>query len=317
MSALTPAQRQQAIGLYKRVIRTSRQTFAGDLATATAWRQMVRKEFIEGKTESDSENIEKSFAKWEDVIKVLQQNVVQGELNDKKSAFQLKFRPETELGSNESIKASRQKQMEDLRANKGKLACGGGGGNARSFSSLAAAASTTFSSSSSIASSSRAFSSSAILSAKDTEKSKHSSTVSSDRVPWAKDTIPRPVPHFGTLTVLSDGSTIQLHTTSPRGVTRLTRDPTNHPLWNPKADRRGAGDEDESGRLARFRRKFGGTEEQKSESVDVKAKSSASPTRGGFSEEDFEWMGVGGREAKGKAQQPVKKGAAGKGKGKK
>ena len=51
MSALTPAQRQQAIGLYKRVIRTSRQTFAGDVSTATAWRKMVRNEFVEAKAE--------------------------------------------------------------------------------------------------------------------------------------------------------------------------------------------------------------------------------------------------------------------------
>lgn len=311
MSALTPAQRQQAIGLYKRVIRTSRQTFAGDVSTATAWRKMVRNEFVEAKAETDSEKIEKSFAKWEDVIKVLQQNVVQGELNEKKSAFQLKFRPETELGSNESIKASRQKQMEDLRANKGKLACGGGSG--RSFSSLAAAASTP--STSSIASCSRAFSTSAILGARDTGKP---TTTKEEQVLWAASTIPRPVPHFGTLTILSDGSTIQLHTTSPRGINRLTRDPTNHPLWNPKADRRGAGDEDESGRMARFRRRFGGAEE----SVDTQAESSsekaASPSRrGGFSEDDFGWMSVGGREAKGKAEQPVKKGGAGKSKGKK
>lgn len=308
MSALSPAQRQQAIGLYKRIIRTSRQTFAGDLATASAWRQMVRNEFVEAKSETDSEKIDKSFTKWEDVIKVLQQNVVQGELNEKKSAFHLKFRPETELGSNESIKASREKQMEDLRANKGKLACGGG----RSFSSWAAAST---SSNSPIASSSRAFSTSATLAARNIEKSK--SLKSSEEL-WANSTIPRPVPHFGTLTVLSDGSTIQLHTTSPRGVTRLTRDPTNHPLWNPKSEGRGAGDEDESGRMARFRRRFGGAEEPAvAQSESSSPQKAASPSRGGFSEDDFAWMSVGGREAKGKAVQPVKKGAAGKGKGKK
>ncbi|PWN37355.1 uncharacterized protein FA14DRAFT_141519 [Meira miltonrushii] len=289
MSALSPAQRQQAIGLYKRILRTARQTFAGDLATASAWRKMVRNEFVESKSETDSEKIDQSFTKWEDVIKVLQQNVVQGELNDKKSAFQLKFRPETELGSNESIKASREKQMEELRANKGKLACGGGGGT---------------------------FSTSAILAAKNIEKSKDSKP--SEEL-WANSTIPRPVPHFGTLTVLSDGSTIQLHTTSPRGVTRLTRDPTNHPLWNPKSDARGAGDEDESGRMARFRRKFGGAEESAATEATTTSspQKAASPSRGGFSEDDFEWMSVGGREAKGKAQQPAKKGAVGKGKGKK
>lgn len=125
---------------------------------------------------------------------------------------------------------------------------------------------------------------------------------------------PRPVPHFPQTTILADGSSITLTTTSPRSSLRLTRDPTNHPLWNPGTERRGAGgeEEDESGRLGRFRRRFGGAMEAE-ESADGSSSKMAEKSNT-FGEKDFDWMSVGGREARaGKALAP-KKGAKGKGK---
>lgn len=298
--SFTPAQRHHAIGLYKRVLRTSRDTFAGDVATVSAWRQMVRKEFQTAKSQTDPAKIEEGLATWEDVVKVLRQNVVQGEYKEDRSAFQLKFTPDTELGSNESIKAGRQKQLDDLRASKGSLSCGRGSSSAKAGGSATHA---------------RQFSTSVI------QRAAAAKADSSAEDSWKTGPLPRPVPHFGQMAILSDGSSIQLSTTSPRGIIRLTRDPTNHPLWNPKAEKgRGAGDEDESGRLARFRRRFGGAEEAVSskESTQPAAANVASSAkraatnRGGFSEEDFEWMGVGGREARAGSVEAKK--AKGKGK---
>jgi complex III assembly factor LYRM7 len=288
-------------------MRTARETFANDLQTRSAWQAMVKKEFVSARSETDEAKVEQNLATWEDVIKILRHNVVQGKLNEATSAFTLDIKPETELGSNESIKAGRQKQLDDLRASKGTLGCGGS------------------SSSNTIAGKVRAFSTSAMHPAQSTKSKAHGTDATDAQQPWTREALPRPVPHFGQTVILSDGSTLRLFTTSPRGTMRLTRDPTNHPLWNPKADGRGAGDEDESGRLARFRRRFGGSEsgedvekqaagksapkqgKEAAANASAQAKKTASRRSGGFTEDDFDWMSVGGREAPaGQAQRPVK-----------
>lgn len=93
---------------------------------------------------------------------------------------------------------------------------------------------------------------------------------------------------------------------------RLTRDPTNHPLWNPGLERRAGGeDEDESGRLGRFRRRFGGAED----AVAAESSGDKGPKgRNAFGEQDLDWMSVGGREARAGKPLANKKGAKGKGK---
>lgn len=76
--------------------------------------------------------------------------------------------------------------------------------------------------------------------------------------------LPAPVvPHFLQHVTRADGSTFLQWTTSPRSRIVLTRDTTNHPLWN--ATERVCGssalaqnDEEEgTGRMGRWRRKFG------------------------------------------------------------
>ena len=71
--------------------------------------------------------------------------------------------------------------------------------------------------------------------------------------------LPNPiVPQFPQRVIRSDGSSFTHWTTSPRPLIRLTRDVTNHPLWNVSA-LAGAGAAEESevaGRLGRFNRKF-------------------------------------------------------------
>ncbi|KAL7278400.1 hypothetical protein ACG7TL_007395 [Trametes sanguinea] len=71
--------------------------------------------------------------------------------------------------------------------------------------------------------------------------------------------LPNPmVPVFPQRLVRVDGSTVIHYTTSPRSTIRLTRDTTNNPVWN--AARFVGMDEEEdevTGRMGRFSRKFG------------------------------------------------------------
>ena len=62
---------------------------------------------------------------------------------------------------------------------------------------------------------------------------------------------------FTQLVTLSDGSTFTHRTTSPQSVYRSTRDTRNAPLWNPSSERLLNVEEDEAGRLAAFRSRFG------------------------------------------------------------
>ncbi|KAL1958205.1 hypothetical protein VTO42DRAFT_5061 [Malbranchea cinnamomea] len=62
---------------------------------------------------------------------------------------------------------------------------------------------------------------------------------------------------FTQLVMLSDGSTFLHRTTSPQSVYRSTRDTRNAPMWNPSSHRLRNAEEDEAGRLAAFRNRFG------------------------------------------------------------
>ena len=62
---------------------------------------------------------------------------------------------------------------------------------------------------------------------------------------------------FTQLITLSDGSTFTHRTTSPAPIHRSTRDTRNSILWNPSSQKLLNVEEDEAGRLRRFRRRFG------------------------------------------------------------
>ncbi|EXJ78017.1 hypothetical protein A1O3_09176 [Capronia epimyces CBS 606.96] len=62
---------------------------------------------------------------------------------------------------------------------------------------------------------------------------------------------------FTQLVTLSDGSAFTLRTTSPVPVYRSTRDTRNSPLWNPSSKELLNVEDDEAGRLAGFRARFG------------------------------------------------------------
>ncbi|KAK3715542.1 hypothetical protein LTR37_007030 [Vermiconidia calcicola] len=62
---------------------------------------------------------------------------------------------------------------------------------------------------------------------------------------------------FTQLITFSDGSTFTHRTTSPQPIYRSTKDTKNHALWNPSSQKLLNIEEDEAGRLKRFRRRFG------------------------------------------------------------
>ncbi|CAD0106530.1 unnamed protein product [Aureobasidium uvarum] len=62
---------------------------------------------------------------------------------------------------------------------------------------------------------------------------------------------------FTQLVTLSDGSSFVQRTTSPQPVYRSTKDVRNNPLWNPSSQKLLNIEEDEAGRLKRFRGRFG------------------------------------------------------------
>jgi hypothetical protein len=85
--------------------------------------------------------------------------------------------------------------------------------------------------------------------------------------------LPQPmVPHFAQLVIFPDGSSFTHYTTSPRSVLRVTRDVSTNALWNPGRLKGRLEGEDESGRMGRWRRKFGegvGEEEEDGEQKNV------------------------------------------------
>ncbi|KAK4497220.1 hypothetical protein PRZ48_011670 [Zasmidium cellare] len=62
---------------------------------------------------------------------------------------------------------------------------------------------------------------------------------------------------FTQLITLSDGSTFLHRTTSPAPIYKSTKDTKNNPLWNPSSQKLLNVEEDEAGRLKRFRARFG------------------------------------------------------------
>jgi len=62
---------------------------------------------------------------------------------------------------------------------------------------------------------------------------------------------------FTQLITLSDGSTYLHRTTSPTPIYKSTKDTKNNPLWNPSSQKLANVEEDEAGRLKKFRGRFG------------------------------------------------------------
>ncbi|OJJ49309.1 hypothetical protein ASPZODRAFT_29999, partial [Penicilliopsis zonata CBS 506.65] len=76
---------------------------------------------------------------------------------------------------------------------------------------------------------------------------------------------------FTQLVTLSDGSAFTQRTTSPLPVYRCTRDTRNSLLWNPSSSKLMNVEDDEAGRLAAFRSRFGRSYDANTPVVDLEA----------------------------------------------
>ncbi|WFD24938.1 hypothetical protein MEQU1_003645 [Malassezia equina] len=266
-TAFSGAQRGRATSLYRSLLRTTRELFGEDVRAVQAAHAETRRRFLEAKLEQDPAKIDEGLEMGEQVDYMLKHNVVQGvPKDDADNTYKLRFTEHTELGSNDTIKQARPAPtLAEIERTKGRAPSSCADAGVRSFSTSARAA------------------------AKNPE-------AGSDALP-----LPRPVARFPSIVILADGSSVRMTTTSPRYMSKMTRDYTNHPLWNPMmGSRTDAGADDDSGRLGRFRRRF--AEEGPAQAANV-----------AFDEADFGWMS-GGREARPGAPIQTKKG---KGKGKK
>lgn len=81
------AQRQRAIGLYKRLLRTSRKTFDGDANAISAARDETRRRFKAAAQETDPTKIDEGLKMGDEIVSVLRQNVVQGKFRQDKDAY--------------------------------------------------------------------------------------------------------------------------------------------------------------------------------------------------------------------------------------
>lgn len=241
-------------------------------------------------------------------------------------AAELRMTKDTELGNNDSIKEARAKQIADLKAGKKperkscrEMAAQYQAAAASPSSSMATSSSSAFNTVRAFSTSTRPTTSTIAAHACGFRSQRSgfassASNASRDPSAMAQTPLPRPVPKFSSTTILADGSSIQISTTSPRRLTRLTRDPTNHPLWNPGQERKVGGDaDDDSGRLGRFRRRFDGLDGASASGKPAEANKDAREVS--FGQEDLDWMSVGGREAR--AGSPIAAKKAGKGKGRK
>ncbi|PKI82568.1 hypothetical protein MVES1_003875 [Malassezia vespertilionis] len=246
-TSLSPAQQQRARALYRTLLKTTAQVFQNDLPAKAAAHAETRRQFLQARQEADSVKIDQALDMGDQIAHLFKHNVVQGVAEEDPYTFHLRFTEHTELGSNETIKQPRRAPGLDE------------------------------------------------IQRMHTQKQRHPGThtstrtfaTSATRPDKHNEALPRPIPRFPGIVILADGSAVQLTTTSPRHLSKLARDYTNHPLWNQTAGERSDADaEDDTGRLGRFRRRFA-----------EEAAQGAAPAGVAFDEGDLDWM-TGGREAR-------------------
>ncbi|OQO01671.1 hypothetical protein B0A48_12708 [Cryoendolithus antarcticus] len=95
---------------------------------------------------------------------------------------------------------------------------------------------------------------------------------------------------FTQMITLSDGSTFLHRTTSPQPIYRSTKDTKNSPLWNPSSQKLASVEEDEAGRLKRFRGRFGRgwDAEGRDEEVDEAGEGEVKKEKAGKKQQDGE-----------------------------
>lgn len=83
----TAAQRHQAIGLYKQLLRTTRSTFEGDAQAIAAARDETRRRFLVAAQEKDANKIDEGLQMGSEIVAVFRRNVVQGKWRAEREAY--------------------------------------------------------------------------------------------------------------------------------------------------------------------------------------------------------------------------------------
>ncbi|KAJ1310332.1 hypothetical protein OPQ81_007071 [Rhizoctonia solani] len=106
-SPITPALKSSARSAYRSLFRASGATFSGDDRVLHAFRDKVRTETIAGRQEADPVEYEARVKHAFEVAEVLRKNVVQAvkQGEGENSTWKLRMTSDTELGSNEGVKA--------------------------------------------------------------------------------------------------------------------------------------------------------------------------------------------------------------------
>ncbi|CAE6515541.1 unnamed protein product [Rhizoctonia solani] len=106
-SPITPGLKSSARSAYRALFRASGATFSGDDRVLYAFRDKVRTETVAGRQELDPVEYEARVKHAIEVAEVLKKNVVQAvkEGEGKDAAWKLRMTSDTELGSNEGVKA--------------------------------------------------------------------------------------------------------------------------------------------------------------------------------------------------------------------
>ncbi|KAF8626261.1 hypothetical protein AX15_004936 [Amanita polypyramis BW_CC] len=107
--SVTPSLRASARSAYRNLYRVASLTFRGDAVVLGAFRQKMRQDAILSRSITNLKEYQQQEQLARDVADVLRKNVVQGVkvAEDPHSGFdtwRLHFRPETEMGSNDTIK---------------------------------------------------------------------------------------------------------------------------------------------------------------------------------------------------------------------
>ncbi|KAI9317172.1 hypothetical protein BX666DRAFT_152323 [Dichotomocladium elegans] len=116
-STVTPS-RQAALAAYRKLLRTQREVFGGDLPAIQAARKETHARFMSFKDETNVNVLEEKLKLANQVVSLLRHNVVQG-VPKGDNTFELRITKDTELGDNESIKVAKGSHR------KGKAAAGG------------------------------------------------------------------------------------------------------------------------------------------------------------------------------------------------
>ncbi|KAH8117524.1 RF-1 domain-containing protein [Phellopilus nigrolimitatus] len=146
--------RASARATYRTLFRAAGNTFKGDDRLLSAFREKVRTEFREGRTQSDPAAYAARVQLGREIADVLRRNVVQGMkvdtplaapapevqaregdegsmVQDEQGVWRLRITEHTELGSNDSVKSA-PSPSELRRAGKRQTCCGGGAAGAAS-----------------------------------------------------------------------------------------------------------------------------------------------------------------------------------------